>query len=162
MNVEREQIRRCVAQLFDGGAVTDELIDYVERRAPVLRYFFTRKASGRLRPGRAVAFDFLRSMPEGIFRYLLTCALDFLRRLDPDLEGPEARDVDLFLLATLLFFEGRQIETYCGTDEELLGLVTCFANLVLLEEQERAGVGEWVEYHESLELARGDLPLQLN
>jgi hypothetical protein len=49
----REQIRDLVTRLFRAEACADELIVYIERCAPALRYYLERKSSGRLLTGGA-------------------------------------------------------------------------------------------------------------
>jgi hypothetical protein len=145
MNTRREQIRDLVARLFDAEACADELMGYIERGAPALRYYLELKAAGRLSIGRAAYEKFLGSMPEPLFGHLLARALAFLRGPARMLEAPATQDPELCSLAAFLWFDEQNLDGYAGTDEELYEVMKRFAHLTLLEEQQRGGGSVWTD-----------------
>jgi hypothetical protein len=159
MMATREQIRDLAARLFDAEACADELMGYIERGAPALLYLLTRKAEGRLPNGRMAAAEFLRSLPEPIFAHLLAVSLEFLRRGARGVDEPAKLAPELGSLAFVLFLEERGLNAYSGTDDEFYMLMDSFTRLVLIEEQERAGVSAWVAYYSSIERAFARLSL---
>jgi hypothetical protein len=146
MKVELEQIRKCVARLFDIVAIADEQLEAVERNMPSLFYYVERKAAGHLLMGRATFIDFLRSMPEPTFDHLFERALDFLRRNERGLEAPETQDPELCALTIVLWFDEQRLDGYQATDGELYALMERLAHLILLEEQTRGGAGVWLAH----------------
>ena len=151
MNFERERIRECVARLFETEACAEEAIADMERFLPAVGYYVKRKAADLIATGLGTSEKFLRSMPEALFDHLFDCALAFFERHGRSLEAPEKQAPEICALAILLYFDERGLAGHCGTDEELYAVMGGLANLIILEEEERAGVGAWVAYYESLE-----------
>ena len=159
MDVQREQIQKCIARLFDGDAVAYELTNYIERNAPALFYFIDRKAAGRLSTGRTASEKFLRSLPEPIFAHLLACALDFFRQGARCVEELANMAPELGSLAFVLLLEERGLDSYVGTDDELYTLMDSLARLVLIEEQERLGAFvSWIDRYSLLNRLIGKSP----
>jgi hypothetical protein len=147
MNALREQIRDLVARVFDVEDCAEEVMGCIERNSPALMYFLIHKAAGHLSStGRRASLDFLRALPEPFLDYLLERALDFFRQPTSCIESFRARDPEFDSLAFALWLDDEGLERCDVPDEGLCEIVVRFANLVLLEEEERAGAGVWLAH----------------
>lgn len=147
MMATREQLRNLVGRLFDVELCADEVLAYIERGAPALRYYLELKASGRIPQGRAAFGFFLQSVPESLFGHLLEHSIAFFRRSLVFDEDPSARDPELSGLAGCLWADEKYLDTITGTDEEMRHQMAWFSNLIQLEEQQRAGAQAWLDHY---------------
>jgi hypothetical protein len=159
MMATREQIRNLIARVFDVEDCADEVLGYIEQGAPALMYYFLRKAAGHISStGRRASLDFLRMLPEPFFGYVLESALDFFRQPTSCIELIRAEDPEFVGLAFALWLDDERLERCDVPDDGLYRIVLHFADLVLLEEEERAGAAVWLDHYPMLARATTGIP----
>src|SRR5262249_951718 len=110
---------------------------------------------------RKKAIDkFLRTMPEVIFNWTITLALDFLRNAHQRDTGTLLNG-ELCGLALNLYLHEDGSEDYPGAEEEAIRIIQRLARLVLLEEQRRAGAFVWINKYSILSRVDDDFPPRL-
>lgn len=159
MNALREKIRNLVARAFDVEDCADEVTAYIEKGAPALMRFFVDKVAGQISStGRRASLDFLRALPEPYFDYVLERALNFFRQPTSSIELIRASDPEFVSLAFVLWLDDERLEMCDVPDDGLYEIVLRFADLVLLEEEERAGASVWLDHYPMLARASAGVP----
>jgi hypothetical protein len=107
-----------------------------------------------------VTDEFLRTLPEDLFDYLLAAALSFFRR-GRQMDIDALLTTEFYAIAVRLWSDEQGEHDYEPTDEEVRSLVDRLARLVLLEEQRRVGAFAWINPYSLLSRVTDDFPPRL-